>query len=80
MSQTALPKLVPLRYGTPYCTGCKSTLHPGWLVAYWPTKTGRGKTIYCAGCHHRQIELTEARQTPNADVKPHSHRTRKTTP
>jgi hypothetical protein len=48
-----IPQLVALRYGNPYCAVCKNTLHPGWLVAWWPTKAGR-KTVYCSACHRER--------------------------
>ena len=45
-------QLVPLRYGNPYCEGCKRTLIPGERVLWARVQKRRGvtRTIYCADC------------------------------
>jgi hypothetical protein len=45
------PGLTRLRYGSPFCTNCRTVLREGDDVAWWPTATGTGKTVYCASCH-----------------------------
>ena len=61
MPQIAIPKLVSLRYGNPYCAVCKNTLHPGWLVAYWPTRSGK-KNVHCKSCHEARITVLIGRR------------------
>jgi hypothetical protein len=62
VNKTSIPKLVPLRFGNPYCAACRTTLHPGWLVAWWPTKRGR-KSVHCAACHRDRVRVLNARRT-----------------
>jgi hypothetical protein len=69
MPNSVTPTLVPLRYGTPYCTGCKNTLYPGWLVAYWPTTNGR-KNIYCAVCHRGRRDVLFQKRTRSRRRRP----------
>ncbi len=55
-----IPKLVPLRYGNPYCTGCGDTLHEGWLVAWWRERRrdgAWGAVVYCAACHNDRVRV-----------------------
>jgi len=55
-----VPKLVPLKYGNPYCQECRERLHPGMLVAWWKVFTRAGQqrsAVYCAACHHGKAAL-----------------------
>ena len=59
------PKLVPLRYGTPYCDECRDTLRPGMLVAWWRVLTRGGtyrKAVLCAACHRGRLAMRRGRR------------------
>jgi hypothetical protein len=48
----ALPPLVPLRFGSPYCEFCRRTLRTGELICWHVIEDGSRsrKTAVCRGC------------------------------
>lgn len=55
-----IPKLVPLKYGSPYCEECEEELKPGMRVAWWRVSLANGGTrlgVHCAACHHAKTTV-----------------------
>src|SRR5713226_2822359 len=60
MPKNAIPKLVPLKYGEPYCEDCRCMIRPGELVAWWWVRDGAGRTrrtAVCARSHRDRVDL-----------------------
>jgi hypothetical protein len=58
-----IPKLAPLRWGTPYCELGKERLRPGQLVAWWRVRSYGGRkrwAVYCQACHWENVRRGQA--------------------
>ncbi len=63
------PKLVPLRYGAPYCEFCRDPLEPGMLVGWWRSQRGPRYAVHCAACHRDRVRVLKAQSARGSRAK-----------